>query len=275
MQPCPPKPPPRFQVTETKLIGTGHAVHREQQDSQRYRTKIGATIPLIPRCKPLLPMELFLLSWRLNPLFTPGRRRSSTGYYTLQSADILDTRIFPDGKVVVRAGGTVITYQRPAFDVMLIALSGHEDPNLSKLFFELLDKELDYDQRRRPRGDQPVRIELFVDARRVTRHGLMFEAWIRLLLQRRHQLNHIHVLAVNKVIQLSVEIIRHLSDTGTLIKLYEEPETFAAAREAFFCAVAPRRHVEGTIDRMKRYLDSLQPFSMRGAGERNKLQREG
>lgn len=192
----------------------------------------------------------------------------------MQSLDILDTCVHPDGKVVVRAGGTVITYQRPAFDVMLIALSGHEDPYLSRLFFELLDKELDYDQRRLPRGDRPVRIELFVDARRVTRHGLMFEAWIHFLLQRRHQLNHIHVLAVNKVSQLSVEIIRHLSDTGTLIKLYEEPETFDDARKAFFLPSSPRRHSQSTTERMKRYLQSLQNFGLPGTVDRNKLQRE-
>lgn len=192
----------------------------------------------------------------------------------MQSPDTLDTRVYPDGKVVVRAGGTVITYQRPAFDVMLIALSGHEDPYLSKLFFKLLDKELEFDQRRFPRGDRPVRIELFVDARRVTRHGLMFEAWIHFLLQRRKQLNHIHVLAVNKVSQLSVEIIRHLSDTGTLIKLYEEPEAFDAAKQMVSRPAIPRRPVQSTIDRMKRTLHSMQVLASQGGFDRNNLQRE-
>lgn len=192
----------------------------------------------------------------------------------MQSPDTFDTRVYADGKVVVRAGGTVITYQRPAFDVILIALSGHEDPYLSKLFFKLLDKELQFDQRRFPRGDRPVRIELFVDARRVTRHGMMFEAWIHFLLQRQHQLNHIHVLAVNKVSQLSVEIIRHLSDTGSLIKLYELPEDFDAAMNTIPRLAAPRPQAQPTIERIKRTLHSVQMFGLQGGLDRNKLQRE-
>lgn len=171
------------------------------------------------------------------------------------SADTLEQQVFPNGKVVIRAQGTVLTFERPVFNLMHIELTGREDAALSRLFFDLLDKELAFDQRRAHRLPAPPRIEMFVDAQRVTRHGLMFDAWVQFLLKHRYRLRHIHILATNKVSQLSVEIMQHLSDTGSVVRLYSKHGSFSAAMGAVAPASRPpTRHLHKTIDRLSDYL---------------------
>lgn len=188
----------------------------------------------------------------------------------LQSVDTLKRHVFPNGKVVISAQGTNLTFHRPVFNLMQIELTGREDATLSRLFFDLLDKELAFDQRRAPRMPALPKIEMFVDAQRVTRHGLMFESWIQFLLAHRHQLRHIHILATNKVSQLSVEIMQHLSDTGTLVRLYDLPDSFAAALHGIAPPSAtPIRHLHKTIDRLSNYLRHA-PVKLASDGRRQR-----
>lgn len=170
----------------------------------------------------------------------------------------LERHVFPNGKVIISAQGTTLTFQRPIFNLMQIELTGREDAALNHLFFGLLEKELAFDRRHAPRMPAPCGIEMFVDAQHVTRHGLMFEAWIQFLLAHRHQLRHIHILATNRVSQLSVEIMQHLSDTGDLVRLYDLPDAFAAALHAVAPASrSPIRQLHKTIDRLSNYLQHV------------------
>lgn len=172
--------------------------------------------------------------------------------------DNLKTTVHPNGKVTVAANGTVVTYHRPLFGVMIIELTGNENAALTNLFFSLLQKELAYEQRRWPRSANGPEIQLFVDAERVTRHGLMFEAWIRFLIQHRQRLSGIHILAVNRVSQLSVKIIRHLSGSERLIQLYDNPQEFREALQSSAVPSAPRPgYLAGAIGRIRRYIDGM------------------
>lgn len=178
-----------------------------------------------------------------------------------QASSSLKTSVDSDGKVIVSAGDTRVTYQRPAFGLAKVELSGKEDPQLTQLFFTLLQAELSFDQRRQPRSASAPAIDLFVDAERVTGHGLMFKSWIQFLLKHRQRLNSIHILAVNQVSQLSVEIIRHLSGTDHLIFLYETSTEFHQVLRQFAVPwLARPRPLLGTIDRNKHFFDSLQPY---------------
>lgn len=181
----------------------------------------------------------------------------------MSSLDILTTTVHPDGKVVVSASGTVVSYHRPAFGLMHIELSGREDAALTVLFFRVLEKELAFEQRRWPRSTSPPRLELFVDASRVSRHGLMFESWIRFLVQHRQRLHHIHIFADNPVSRLSVEIIRHLASAESLIVLYEDAESFCQCMQSVPANPVPKtRFLLETIRRLRTYIDDFKGTSL-------------
>ncbi|MGN6702375.1 MAG: hypothetical protein ACTHKB_05365 [Burkholderiaceae bacterium] len=167
----------------------------------------------------------------------------------------IDVAIHPEATVIINAARGVITYERPHYNLIRVRFTGEEQPEMGRLFFTLLDLELGYDQRCRHRdGDGPT-VHLFVDAKRVSQHGLMFESWIQFLLERELPLRHIHILAVNKTIALSVQIIQHLSDTGTLVRLYDTPACFHAAERTMLSMQKTPSETEATARRLGKQLE--------------------
>lgn len=159
---------------------------------------------------------------------------------------------------MVSAAGTVVTYHRPAYGWVHIGLSGREDGALTSVFFGLLEKEFAFDQRRWPRNPSQPDLELFVDANRVSRHGLMFESWIRFLVEHRQRLRQIHILATNPVSRLSVEIIQHLSGADALIRLHDDAEVFNRLLREMPSNAKPRtRYLDDTVRRIRGYMDDF------------------
>lgn len=190
-------------------------------------------------------------------------RRSS-----LDQANGLGACIYPEGRLIVRSTEGCITYERPRFNVILVKLAGKEQSEMGRLFFALLARELAHEQRRWRREGQGDSIHLFVDARRVSRHGLMFESWIRFLLESEHRLRRIHILATNKTIALSVQIIQHLSDTGKLVQLYETAGCFDAAQRALLPLAPSPVQLAATASRRAGQLDLSRRLPAMSGGNR-------
>lgn len=184
----------------------------------------------------------------------------------------ISTSIAADGKIVVQAAGTNVTYRRPQFNAILIELSGIETQHISKLFFDLLDKELAYDQRQRPRAAVGPSVSLFVDAGQVMQHGMMFEAWIRFLILRGQKINEIHILTSNRVTQLSAEIISHLSGISSRIHLHETKTSFDARMAEYVPPSIPAAQLQTTISRLRQHLKALMAWQHNWPGNNNTAQ---
>jgi hypothetical protein len=52
--------------------------------------------------------------------------------------------------------------------------------------------------------------------------------WTRFFSSNRAHLSGVHVLTSSKAVHLSVAVAQHFSDTGDLIRLYSNPQTFEA-----------------------------------------------
>ena len=116
------------------------------------------------------------------------------------------------------AGGCAFTFERPAPGVMVVTIQGFDKGEL---------------------GDGPLReiatgfglggpLELFIDASQAS--GAVPEvsdAWTRFFAERRRDLKSVHVLVGSKVVQLTVAIAQHLSNTGSLVQLYSDAAIFA------------------------------------------------
>lgn len=165
-----------------------------------------------------------------------------------------------DGILEVHAPRSSLTFERPCFNVMLISLTGDADPRMKMLFFTLLSTQLLYEPRQKSRLEKPRGLRLFVDARKVTHNGLMFDAWIHFLTHNREHLHRLHVLTSNKAVALSVQIIQHLSGTGSLIQLYDDEKQFESVRHGMmpslhgktrFYHKRLRHHLQTTCNRLK------------------------
>ena len=116
------------------------------------------------------------------------------------------------------AGGCTFTFERPAPGVMVVTIQGFDKGEL---------------------GDGPLReiatgfglggpLELFIDASQAS--GAVPDvsnAWTRFFAERRKDLKSVHVLVGSKVVQLTVAIAQHLSNTGSLVQLYSDASIFA------------------------------------------------
>lgn len=153
----------------------------------------------------------------------------------------------------------MVTYHRPAFALMHIELSGKDDAALTILLFRMLEKELAFDQRRWPRMTGLPRMQLFVDAGRVSRHGLMFESWIRFLVQYRQRFHRIHILADNPVSRLAAEIICHLSNAESILCIYDDTDSFDRRMDSLLAnRMTTQRYRRDTVQRIQAHLQTLQ-----------------
>src|SRR5690606_2911608 len=72
-------------------------------------------------------------------------------------------------------------------------------------------------------------LELFVDARAASGPTVkVSEEWTDFFNRRRADLSRAYVLVGSKSLNLTIEIARHLSRTGSLIQIYTDPELFEA-----------------------------------------------
>lgn len=103
-----------------------------------------------------------------------------------------------------------IRFLHPKRGVGIVQVHGQDSGPLYKALFNELEPELV--------SDAPV--VLFIDARRVQGVAIDLAEWIRFMSSDHGLFSCVHVLVNCDVISLSVNIIKHLSRTGELIRIH-------------------------------------------------------
>jgi hypothetical protein len=115
-----------------------------------------------------------------------------------------------------------LTIQRPAPDVLLLTLSGHDIGELGEAPFRELARDF------APGASARAR-ELFIDARQG--QGASIEVsgrWAEWLRDHKSQLRVIHFLTASRFIQLSADFVRKFAALEERMRLYTEAAAFDA-----------------------------------------------
>lgn len=127
--------------------------------------------------------------------------------------DILD-----GGSILLSAPGCSFEFRRPRPGVLHIIVNGYDRGMFGTGTLDEIGAAIARDGK----------ITAFVDARDVSGVSVeVSEDWTRFFERNRENLSRVHVLVGSKVFGLTVAIVQHLSNTGNLIKIYSDPETFA------------------------------------------------
>jgi hypothetical protein len=127
--------------------------------------------------------------------------------------------VLPDGSIKLATQQATFTFSRPRPGVLFVAVTGHDDGRFGIATLDEITAALN---RERP-------VTLFVDTRAalsVAPH--VRNDWTRFFSSNRANLLAVHVLTASKAVHLSVAVAQHFSETGTLIRLYSNPEIFDA-----------------------------------------------
>jgi hypothetical protein len=125
--------------------------------------------------------------------------------------------IAADGSVRLASPHGSFVFARPKPGVLLVTVTGHDNGDYGSA---TLDEILQFLKRERP-------LTLFVDTREAISVAPSVRSdWTSFLSSNRDQLRAVHVLTSSKAVHLSVAVAQHFSDTGNLIRLYSNPETF-------------------------------------------------
>ncbi len=116
-----------------------------------------------------------------------------------------------------------LTIERPAGQVIVLTLSGHDTGELGSAPFEELAADF---------ADSSAQRELFIDAR--SGQGASIDvsgAWAQWLKAHKAQLAVIHFLTGSRFIQLSADFVRRFAELGETMRIYTEAEVFDAELE--------------------------------------------
>jgi hypothetical protein len=131
--------------------------------------------------------------------------------------------VLPDGSVRITSGEAAFTFARPAPAVLVVTVTGYDKGQFGTAPLDEIGAVL--------RVAAPV--HLFVDARNAVGATLrVSEDWTGFLSRHRTELEHVHVLAGSKMVELTVAIARHLSRTDRLIQIYSDPAVLETQLEA-------------------------------------------
>lgn len=126
----------------------------------------------------------------------------------------------PDGRIQFSAGNCRFVFRRLRPGALLVTVSGLDNGQFGTAALDEFRMEL---LRHSP-------LEILVDAREAT--GVAVEVsqeWTRFFSENRQQLKRVSVLAGSKMVQLTVAIAQHLSQTGNLIQIYSDAGLFEEA----------------------------------------------
>ena len=144
------------------------------------------------------------------------------------SAPPVTRRIDPDGTTVLEAGQGRFRFHRAAPGVLAIAIEGIDNGQFGTLALDEIALAL---VRERP-------LELFIDASAAAMPAVpVSREWARFFALNQRDLRRVSVLVGSKMVELTVAIAQHLSETGKLIQIYTDGELFEARRAA---AMKPR-----------------------------------
>jgi hypothetical protein len=140
-----------------------------------------------------------------------GRRPAPTGLEVKK--EIID------GQVRLSCGKCEFRFQRPRPGVLQAIIMGADSGQFGTAALDEIRAEIG---RQRP-------VELFVDARKASGPTVeVSEEWTGFFTRHRSDLSRVHVLVGSKALNLTIEIARHLSRTGSLIQIYSDPDIFEA-----------------------------------------------
>jgi hypothetical protein len=113
-----------------------------------------------------------------------------------------------------------LTITTPYVGVFLLVLMGRDVGELGDAPFKALARRLT--------GEEPV--ELFIDARAATGATLEVSgAWALWLGANKRRFRHVSMLTGSRFIQMTAGIVKGFSELGDAMRLYTEPQAFAAA----------------------------------------------
>ena len=129
-------------------------------------------------------------------------------------------QLLPDGRIQLCAGSGEFTFRRLRPGTLLVTISGQDSGQFGTAALDEIRMEI-------------VRhgaLELLVDAEQAVLVSTeVSQEWTRFFSSSRQQLRRVSVLTGSRLINLTVEIARHLSQTGNLIQIYSDRQLFDEA----------------------------------------------
>ena len=134
-----------------------------------------------------------------------------------------------DASVLLSDGSCELEFRRPRAGVVLLTIRGIDRGRLGQGPMHELNDDLQLN----------APLEVFVDAREARMPVVpVQEAWTQWFARHRGSLKGVHMLVTGKYMHFTVEVVKLLSRTGELIRVYMDADAFQAALER---AVATRR----------------------------------
>jgi hypothetical protein len=128
--------------------------------------------------------------------------------------------IASDGSVVLESGNGKFVFQRITPGALLVTITGNDEGQFGSSALDEINLEI----------HRYGTLELLFDAERAELVTVkVSQEWTRFFSENRHHLKRVSVLTGSKLINLTVAIAQHLSQTGNLIQIYSDRELFQAA----------------------------------------------
>lgn len=125
-----------------------------------------------------------------------------------------------DGSVVVRDARCSIVFRRLRPGALEVRITGTDNGQFGDAVINEIALAI---ARERP-------LELFVDAGEASMPAVSVRQWSHFFALHRENLKHVRILVGSKAVALTMEIVRHLSKTGDLIRIYSERERYDARK---------------------------------------------
>jgi hypothetical protein len=126
----------------------------------------------------------------------------------------------PDGSLRLRADDVCFTYTRLGPGALRVHIRGYDRGLLGAAVFEPIHAEL--------KLYSPL--ALLVDARDTEgATSAVSTAWTAWFQEQRPRLHEVHILVASKLVGVTVNVAKHFSRTGELIRIHSDPAAFEAA----------------------------------------------
>ena len=125
-----------------------------------------------------------------------------------------------DGSLRLSTNSVSFTLTRLRPGAMLVRIQGFDRGELGDTIFEPLNTEL----------NQHTPLDLLVDTRETEGASTaVSNAWTAWFQEQRPRLHEVHILVASKFVSLTVNVAKHFSRTGELIRVHSDPAAFEAA----------------------------------------------
>jgi hypothetical protein len=139
------------------------------------------------------------------------------------TTDKITREISPDGSVVVADSRCKVVFRRIRRGVLEIRIAGVDNGQFGTAVIDEVTVAL---LRERP-------LELFIDAGEASIPAVsVAKGWTHFFALNRDYLKRVRILVGSKAVALTMEIVRHLSDTGDLVQIYSDRELYDARKAA-------------------------------------------